>query len=290
MTPLRSLRGRVMTRRRPLDARPLRRRSPFVLTLQHHRRCGRWSSFIPHSDDCRRHRRGCMVAGLLQVRKGLAPFNHLRIAARRTCVTARRAASTAAIPPRCSRSSTISMRCSTIASSACGRAVAKAGDLAHGLKTPLAVLAHEADRARGGRAPRSGRHDEPAGRSHAAPDRLSPRARARRRFGRDAGRTVPRSSSPPMGCRARCSACTPTAASRSTSRVAGATPCAAQREDLDEMLGNLLDNACKWATHAGRRRRLDRRRRHVVITVDDDGPGLDGVDAGGGAAARRAGR
>jgi signal transduction histidine kinase len=46
-----------------------------------------------------------------------------------------------------------------------------------------------------------------------------------------------------------------------------------QREDLDEMLGNLLDNACKWA------------RAHVVIestcagdtlriTVDDDGPGL----------------
>ena len=28
------------------------------------------------------------------------------------------------------------------------RALAKAGDLAHGLKTPLAVLAHEAERAR----------------------------------------------------------------------------------------------------------------------------------------------
>ena len=27
------------------------------------------------------------------------------------------------------------------------RAIAKAGDLAHGLKTPLAVIAHEADRA-----------------------------------------------------------------------------------------------------------------------------------------------
>jgi signal transduction histidine kinase len=46
-----------------------------------------------------------------------------------------------------------------------------------------------------------------------------------------------------------------------------------QREDLDEMLGNLLDNACKWAAsrvlvtsangHAG-----------IVIAVDDDGPGL----------------
>jgi signal transduction histidine kinase len=48
----------------------------------------------------------------------------------------------------------------------------------------------------------------------------------------------------------------------------------AGREDLDEMLGNLLDNACKWAKSrvavesssngAG-----------IVIMVDDDGPGLE---------------
>jgi signal transduction histidine kinase len=47
-----------------------------------------------------------------------------------------------------------------------------------------------------------------------------------------------------------------------------------QRPDLDEMLGNLLDNACKWAssrvivTSA-----IDGT--DIVITVDDDGPGLD---------------
>jgi signal transduction histidine kinase len=46
-----------------------------------------------------------------------------------------------------------------------------------------------------------------------------------------------------------------------------------QREDLDEMLGNLLDNACKWATSrvavaASTDGAI------VVITVDDDGPGL----------------
>ena len=47
-----------------------------------------------------------------------------------------------------------------------------------------------------------------------------------------------------------------------------------QREDLDEMLGNLIDNACKWA-----KSRVDTRSvvdaGFVVITVDDDGPGLD---------------
>jgi signal transduction histidine kinase len=46
-----------------------------------------------------------------------------------------------------------------------------------------------------------------------------------------------------------------------------------QREDLDEMLGNLLDNACKWA-----RSKIEiqsaQENGAVVVTVDDDGPGL----------------
>jgi hypothetical protein len=46
------------------------------------------------------------------------------------------------------------------------RALAKAGDLAHGLKTPLAVLAQEAERARL-QANRNCVHDQPAGRSDA---------------------------------------------------------------------------------------------------------------------------
>ena len=46
-----------------------------------------------------------------------------------------------------------------------------------------------------------------------------------------------------------------------------------QREDLDEMLGNLLDNACKWATS---RVAIEATQDHdtVVMMVDDDGPGL----------------
>jgi signal transduction histidine kinase len=53
-----------------------------------------------------------------------------------------------------------------------------------------------------------------------------------------------------------------------------------ERQDLEEMLGNLLDNACKWAEEAVA---LDVRltpepgragRRRLAITVADDGPGL----------------
>ena len=45
--------------------------------------------------------------------------------------------------------------------------------------------------------------------------------------------------------------------------------------DLGEMLANLIDNACKWCV---RRVRItagaDAKSGQVVITVDDDGPGL----------------
>jgi signal transduction histidine kinase len=47
-----------------------------------------------------------------------------------------------------------------------------------------------------------------------------------------------------------------------------------QRQDLDEMLGNLLDNACKWA-----RARVivgaQASNEQIVVTVDDDGPGIE---------------
>ena len=47
-----------------------------------------------------------------------------------------------------------------------------------------------------------------------------------------------------------------------------------QREDLEEMLGNVLDNACKWARS---RVEVDSEAAGstIVVTVDDDGPGID---------------
>lgn len=46
-----------------------------------------------------------------------------------------------------------------------------------------------------------------------------------------------------------------------------------ERQDLEEMLGNLIDNACKWAREQVRIR-CSRDQARVVITVEDDGPGL----------------
>jgi len=45
------------------------------------------------------------------------------------------------------------------------------------------------------------------------------------------------------------------------------------RQDVEEMLGNLLDNACKWAA---RRVRVTGKRegREIVLIIDDDGPGI----------------
>jgi signal transduction histidine kinase len=54
-----------------------------------------------------------------------------------------------------------------------------------------------------------------------------------------------------------------------------------ERQDLEEMLGNLLDNACKWAgsqvkvSAALREADAQRSYRVVEITVADDGPGLN---------------
>ncbi|NMG43666.1 ATP-binding protein [Aromatoleum toluvorans] len=50
-----------------------------------------------------------------------------------------------------------------------------------------------------------------------------------------------------------------------------------EEQDLQEMLGNLIDNACKWARHAVRVAAVVRDGA-VEIVIDDDGPGLS-VDA-----------
>jgi signal transduction histidine kinase len=50
-----------------------------------------------------------------------------------------------------------------------------------------------------------------------------------------------------------------------------------ERQDLEEMAGNLIDNACKWAASRVEVRAFalkDRDRPRLCLTVEDDGPGL----------------
>jgi len=52
-----------------------------------------------------------------------------------------------------------------------------------------------------------------------------------------------------------------------------------ERQDLEEMLGNLIDNACKWAK-ARVRVRCTKDGGRLFLTIEDDGPGLSAEQRG----------
>src|SRR5690606_20049854 len=47
-----------------------------------------------------------------------------------------------------------------------------------------------------------------------------------------------------------------------------------EAQDLQEMLGNLLDNACKWAVHRVCVEARAAAGGRLEVAIDDDGPGL----------------
>jgi signal transduction histidine kinase len=152
------------------------------------------------------------------------------------------------------------------------RAIATAGDLAHGLKTPLALLAQEAERAE------AAGQTELAGSILQQVDRMSRQVNYHLARARAAASGVDGSARCPVALCADALARTLSKlyAGRSLSisaSVAADLFARVQREDLDEMLGNLLDNACKWAKS---RITLEAARygAMIVVTLDDDGPGL----------------
>jgi signal transduction histidine kinase len=59
-----------------------------------------------------------------------------------------------------------------------------------------------------------------------------------------------------------------------------------ERQDLEEMLGNLLDNACKWATSRVKLTacvaRNGKAQNRLLVDIDDDGPGLSADERGRG--------
>jgi signal transduction histidine kinase len=213
-----------------------------------------------------------LAAALLQIQVGLAPLARLRerIAALREG-RARRVEGrypTEVQPLVDDLNALLAEREARVA-----RARAKAGDLAHGLKTPLAVLAQEAERARA------------RGASEHAATLADQVERMRRQV--DYHLAQARAEGAGVDASARCPVrdCAEGLA-RTLDRlhaergvtiridVAPEHVVRCDREDLEEMLGNLLDNACKWArSKVSLTSRVDGNT--LVLTVDDDGAGLD---------------
>lgn len=153
------------------------------------------------------------------------------------------------------------------------RARAHVGNLAHALKTPLAVLQAETER--------EGAEPAVVREQLATMTRLTQHHLARAAA---AGPGAARPARTPLAPVAR-------AIAASLDRIHGDRQLAidveladdlavrSERQDLEEMLGTLADNACKWAR---RRVRVSAAAAadHVDVLVDDDGPGIEDERAG----------
>lgn len=144
------------------------------------------------------------------------------------------------------------------------------GNLAHALKTPIAVLTNEARTSDGALADMVGRQTEVMARQvehHLRRARAAAHAKAvgaRTEVAptiRDIARTLGKinaskgldiEAEAPEGLRFK-----------------------GERQDLEEMVGNLMDNACKWARGRVRVRAERSGERELAILIEDDGPGLN---------------
>ncbi|MGY6272514.1 sensor histidine kinase [Achromobacter denitrificans] len=150
------------------------------------------------------------------------------------------------------------------------RARTQAGNLAHAVKTPLAILSNAAAREDGALA---GLVREQVGMANRQIDYHLARARAAASSGAADGRTpleetvqgllrVVRRLYAQRGLRIDGAAVAPDLVFRG------------EQQDLQEMLGNLLDNACKWAEGEVRVSAEGDGPGRLLIHVDDDGPGI----------------
>jgi signal transduction histidine kinase len=215
---------------------------------------------------------GAMAAGLWQVRRSVSSLNRLR--AKLSAVhDGRQARLDGTYPlevqPLVDDLNTLLAH----REQAVSRAIAKAGDLAHGLKTPLAVLAQEAERAGA-----AGHHELAASIAQQVE-----RMRRQVDYHLAHARAAASGAAPGAICHVRESA---EGLARTLLRLHADRKLAidvsvsadhvvrVQREDLDEMLGNLLDNACKWTrTHVAVT--SNAAGGETVIAVEDDGPGVE---------------
>jgi len=215
---------------------------------------------------------GLLVAGMLQVRRGWSPINQLRARLARLDAGAERRLDgeypSEVAPLVGDLNALLDQRERSLA-----RARAKAGDLAHGLKTPLAVLVQEADRADAAGQPDLGdaiRQQVERMRRQVDYQLAQARADASAQGRAGAATSVADSADALVRTLLRLHA------ARGVTIDVSAPPAAIvplEREDLDELLGNLLDNACKWARgRAVLSASIESDR--VIVTIDDDGPGI----------------
>ncbi|TCP44176.1 sensor histidine kinase [Rhodovulum marinum] len=150
------------------------------------------------------------------------------------------------------------------------RARTRAGDLAHGLKTPLQALMGEAGRLRaGGNAPAAAAIEDIAGAMRAHVDRELARTRLAMR-GREARADVARVIAGLVRVIRRTEA---GARLDWVSDTPDGLAAAADPDDLAEALGALIENA---ARHATARVTITARRQgdRIAIAISDDGPGI----------------
>jgi signal transduction histidine kinase len=213
----------------------------------------------------------CMVAGILLIRSGLQPFSRLRkqLSGMREG-SGRRIEGTypTEVEPLVNDLNSLLEHRERVVR----RALAKAGDLAHGLKTPLAVLAQEADRAE------VVGHHEMAATISLQVERMRRQVDYHLAHARAAGAgDVPGSHCPVLpAVEGLVRTLLRIYAGRGLAIKVDVPPehfVRGQREDLEEMLGNLLDNACKWAK-SNVKIQSAQENGAVILTVDDDGPGL----------------
>ena len=213
-----------------------------------------------------------MLLGFLHVRRGLSPINQLRnrlMAVHKGSAARVDGSYPVEVQPLVDDlNALLEERERRVA-----RAVAKAGDLAHGLKTPLAVLSHEAQQVRAaGHEPLAAEIDQQIERMRRQIDYHLAQARSAAAFASPAVRTpVATSAEGLVRVLQRLHA------ERNLHIEIDAPASHAfrgQREDLDEMLGNLLDNACKWA-RTQVRLTCKKEGEQLVIAVDDDGSGIE---------------
>ena len=150
------------------------------------------------------------------------------------------------------------------------RARTQAGNLAHAVKTPLTILGNAAAREDGAFA-RLAR--EQVAMAQRQIDYHLARARAAAASGTAGGRTPLRAPVQAL-LRVMQRLYAARGLELEMAEFADGLEFRGEEQDLQEMVGNLLDNACKWATHRVRIGARASAPDRLQIVIDDDGPGI----------------